>query len=91
MSCQVQRRRLTNLANAQRKQKARQGRGFALFQRRQQVVGRLLSHPLEAQQLLFLQGEQISHIGHQTLVNQLINQFVAKALDIHCTARGEVA
>ena len=83
-------RHLTDVANAQGKEKACQRGCTAVIDSSHQIGGRLFAHALQRGQLLLGQGKKIGHRVDQPRLHQLIDQLVSQSFDIHGTARGEV-
>ena len=63
---------------------------LALFNGFQQVVRRFFAHPLQRQQLFFLQFIQIRRILHQLRVQQLVDHRRAAAFNVHGVPGGEM-
>ena len=83
------RHRLAHQRDAQPRQHPRQAAPLARLDAVQQVLRRLLAHPLQLQQLVQFQPVQVRHRLHQPRLHQLRRQRIAQPLDVHAVAPGE--
>ena len=83
--------RLAHLADAERDEEAGQRGLLAALELRQQVLGRLLAHALEADQRRLVEVVEIGEVAHQAALDQLVDQLLAEPLDVHRAARPEEA
>ena len=79
----IERCRLPHFTDPQGKQEARQGGAARRIDGGYQIEGRFLPHPLKPGQLDGIEAEQIGGGLHQSLVHQLLDNLVAKAVHIH--------
>jgi len=71
------------VADAQRVQEARQRRVLALPERRDEVGGTLLAHAVQRRQLRDVEPVQVRQRAHQAAVDQLVDELLAQAFDVH--------
>ncbi len=86
----VERSRLPHFADPQGKQETRQGGAARCIDGGYQIEGGFLPHPLKTCQLDGIEAEEIGGSLHQSLVYQLLDNLVAKAVHIHGATGGEV-
>ena len=77
-------------ADAEGEDQAREGRALAPVEGGEDVVGQLVAHTLQRQQLLFGQKVQVPGVFDEALLHQLQNVLVAEPLDVQGAARDEV-
>ncbi len=65
-------------------------RVFACFELVQQVLGALLSPPLERREIVEPEREEIGGVLHQAGVPELLRLLLAESADVHAQATGEV-
>ena len=58
--------------------------------RRDQVLGRLLAHPLQVGQGRHVEPVEVGQAPDQAAVDELLDQLLAQAVDVHGVAVGEV-
>ena len=85
------RRALADEANSQSVNHPLQRQLLRVLDLAQNVLRRLLAHALQLEQFVFRQAVEIGDVFHQPGFDQLIDQRVAHAIDVHHPARGEVA
>ncbi len=90
MSRKVLRRRLADMPDAEREDEARERRVLALFDAGDDVRRALLRHPLQRRELRDAQPIQIGRRAHQLRVDELVDELVAQALDVHRAAAREM-
>jgi hypothetical protein len=87
---EVARRRLPDLADAQREDEAGERRLLALFDGVDHVGRGLVGHPLEARQPGGFELVDVGRRVHDAAVDDLVDQLFAEAFDIHRAASGEM-
>ena len=66
------------------------GSFFESFDLVENVLRRLLAHAFEREQLVEREGVDVGDGFHQPTIDELVDERVAHALDVHHAARGEV-
>ena len=82
--------RLTNVTNPERKQKSGERRGLRLTDTIEQVLRRLFGHARQIRQRHQTEPIQVGGRVHQIVFDELINQLVPEALDVHGAALRKV-
>ncbi len=93
MACQIFRGRLTHIADAERIDETRQRGLSAVFDRLQQILGRLLAHAFQFGQCLQIQFVFVIQIGRcadDAAIHQLLHQLVAQTFDVQRAAAGKM-
>src|SRR5262245_25016120 len=85
------RRGLAHLPDAERDQDLRQRRLLRALQLGEEILGGLLSHALQRDEVRLLQVVEIGEVPDEPFLDQLLDQLLAEALDVHCTAGAEEA
>jgi hypothetical protein len=83
-------RRFTHFTNAQRVKEAGKGGLFCGFQRVNHVLGRLWPHAIQTGQFTCRQPEEIRWRMDILFLNQLIDNLVAHAVNVHRPTGDEV-
>ena len=83
-------RLLPHLPDAERAQQARHARILALFNGRDEVLGRFFAHMIQRRDRLRLEGIQLRRRAHEFRLDQRLAQRNAKPVDVHRLAGGEV-
>ena len=83
-------RLLTHIRDAQRIDEPRQGRPFAVFDGREQVVAGHLGKPFQLDHVVELQGVEVGWRVHQAFVDQLLDAFLTQPVDVHGAPRDEM-
>src|SRR5579872_4154412 len=84
-------RALADVANSQPVDKAVERAMARALDRVEQVLRALLGHPLKPRDLIVRQAVEVVEFLHHPGFNQLADQLVAEAVDIHAALGGEVA
>jgi hypothetical protein len=90
VACQITRGGLADVADAEREDEAGQRGAAALFDRHQQVLRRLLAHALEVGEREHAEAVQIDRRLHDRRIDELVDQLVAQALDVHRAPAGKM-
>ena len=82
---------IADMLDRQARQQAAQAALFAGGDAVEQVLGRLLAHAFQFEELLQCQAVQIGNAVDQAAIDELIDDFVAQPLDVHGIAAGKGA
>src|SRR6187200_650383 len=80
---------LADMRDGESVEQAGQAAALAGFNPFEQIVGGLLSHPLQIHELIELESIEVPIVDDQLVRHELIDQFVPQPLDIHRVPRGE--
>src|SRR5262249_52892836 len=84
-------RGLPHVADAQSIKKPPQGGALGAFDCAEHVLSALFAHPFDGEQFFHVEVVEIGVIFPQAALDELLSQPFAEPIDVHRSARGEVA
>src|SRR3954464_3631816 len=87
---EIPRRSFADVADPERVDKSLERGLLRVLERRDQVCGRLVAHPIQAGKLGGGKPVKVGRRAHEIELHQLIDDLVAQALDVHGAPAGKV-